>query len=76
MKLKVEFIDGSIKVIKAEHILVDLNPIFNDLNFRYNNFKEEQSYRIDEISRVTVDGEIIYDHMGRKENHKKENENE
>ena len=76
MKLKVEFVDWSIKVIKAEHIFVDLNPIFNDLNFRYNNLKEEHCYPLELVSRVTVDGEIIYDHMGRKENHKKEKENE
>ena len=73
MKLKVEFIDGSAKVIKVDSIVVDLNPVFNELYYQFNNFKEERSYRIDEISRVTVDNEVIYDHMGRKENHKKEN---
>ncbi len=71
MKLKVEFIDGSVKVIKVEHIVVDLNPVFNELYYQFNNFEDKGRYGIEEISRVTVDNEIIYDYMGRKENHKK-----
>ena len=73
MKLKVEFIDGSVKVIKVEHVLIDLNPVFNDLYYQFNNFENKGKCGIEEISRVTVDNEVIYDHMGRKENYKRRN---
>ena len=72
MKAKIEFTDGSVKVDKVDSIVVDLNHIFNELYYQFNDFEDERSYRIDEISRVTVDNEVIYDNMGRKENHKKE----
>lgn len=71
MKLKVEYIDGSVKVINVDHILVDLNPVFNELYYQFNNFENKGKCGIEEISKVTVDGEVIYDYLGRKENHKK-----
>lgn len=72
MKAKIEYTDGSVKVIKVDNIVVDLNPVFNDLYYQFNNFENKGKFEIEEISRVTVDNEVIYDYMGRKENHKKE----
>lgn len=74
MRLKVEFIDGFIELVSAERVLVNMNS--GKLEFVYDRFKEDGSYPLEVISRVTVDNEVIYDHMGRKENHKKEKENE
>ena len=70
MKLKIEFIDGRIEFIKIDVVLLRLEE--NKLRIAYNNLKETNYYPLEVISRVTVDNEVIYDNMGRKENHKKE----
>ena len=70
MKLKIEFINGSIEVIKIDVALLRLEE--NKLRIAYNNLKEEHCYPLELVSRVTVDNEVIYDHVGKKENHKKE----
>ena len=70
MKLKVEFINGSIEVIRIEQVAVNL-PC-HQLSFIYDYYEDYAVYPLKKVSRVTVDNEVIYDNMGRKENHKKE----
>ena len=70
MKLKVEFINGSIEVIRIERVAVNIAS--QRLSFVYDYYEDITILNLEKVSRVTVDNEVIYDHVGRKENHKKE----
>ena len=70
MKVKIEFTNGSIEVKKVDAVVVvreEGTAITRSDNSRY-----DLDYKLEEVSRITVDNEIIYDFMGRKERYKKE----
>lgn len=71
MKLKIEFINGSIELVRVEG--VTLNIASHRLSFVYDYYEDITIHNLKTVSRVTVDNEVIYDYLGRKENHKKEN---
>lgn len=70
MKVKIEFTNGSIEVVEAVIVTVyrEEGQVFTICANSSHNFKR----KLEKISRITVDSEIIYDFMGRKETYKKE----
>ena len=69
MKVKIEYTDGSINIHTVLEVFVQIPD--NELILVWEN-EGSHSEDLSGVSRVTVDNEVIYDFMGKKENFKKE----
>ena len=70
MKVKIEFTNGNIEVAKMVSVAIyrEEGTVF----VRSDNSRHLFERKLEKVSRITVDNEIIYDFMGRKERYKKE----
>lgn len=70
MKVKIELTNGNIKVVELVSVTIyrEEGMVFA----RSANSRHDFDGELENISRITVDNEIIYDFMGRKERYTKE----
>ena len=69
MRVKIEFTNGNIEV--AEAVRVTIYRGGRHVFTTCANSRHSFNYELEKVSRITVDNEIIYDFMGKKERYKK-----
>lgn len=70
MKVKIELTNGNIQVVELVSVTIyrEEGTVFA----RSANSRHDFDGELEEVSRITVDNEIIYDFLGREERFKKE----
>lgn len=68
MNLKIEHTNGNVDVTRVHSVAIEVNEKYINIVdcIEY----DMETIELEPISRVTVDGDVIYDYMGRKERFK------